>query len=57
MQVQRQERSGLVYGTLYDLDQPVGKQIVLIGPIDTVADILLGLVEKPEISLTYENLN
>jgi hypothetical protein len=56
IQIQKpKSKNGLVYATLYDLTQPEGKQICCIGPIDTVADILLGTVEKPELSLTYEN--
>jgi hypothetical protein len=56
MQVQKpKSKNGVVYATLYDLTQPEGQQICCIGPIDTVADLLLGIVEQPEISMTYEN--
>lgn len=47
----------LMYATLYDLTLPPGRQILAIGPIDSVADMLLQDQEVHEISLTYESPN
>lgn len=58
MQIQKPKNSRhLMSAILYDLERPEGQQICCIGPVDVVADVLLGLEEKPEVSLTCEMPN
>jgi len=58
MRIQKPKKSSdSLSAVLYDLDRPEGQQVCCIGPVDVVADILLGLQEKPEVSLTCEMPN
>lgn len=45
----------IAYAALYDLDQPENFQLMVMGPINTVALMLLDFEKKENLSLFYES--